>query len=1009
MKNKDWALCGYLYCNNGASRLPLEREELCEERTKCVNLDREQVERLKCCDEVIGGACENDTATLVEGSKICDGVCDDWDHLHCADESLCNGFFYGKSCAVNSRKVTTYVPPYAICDNFVDCMTWADYGSDEKECNLESHPEIPRCISGELLRLKNVRRMVPIFNYTRCSSIKISSPKDYNAASTPSRYGIGGGLDNALEFGIPYCQNYIDQTNCTDSSKVAVSCHIKGYGNSTISRTMVCGELRRGFCDNGMDVACVDVDRNCTVHKHQLCDEVENCSNGADEKHPACFDLTEDKCFRNFRSGRELRIPVSWLGDGLDDCTNRLDETWSIVCGLSQMTRRYEINEQCEEVFICSYGTKKFIRLRELCTGVDKCGNENLICQVGRGLSSISTAVSTSGIVKTLKFCHQGLEGLVALRGSACATQEFNPFNENLYGVDKRISVTYPTEKTDCRFIFGEVYVLLSCIGQCKDSICPLQKPVEFFDCPAQHKDRVYTVADKDRLTFVTRRGKYDLYHNDYFVCNNGICMDYDKVCNVWDDCGDGSDEMNCINSFQCKDKQGIIPLSKKCDSNPDCGDLSDECNSDCSKEIINQPFLKVAAWLIGVIAIISNTVVLFENGGSIPKCKSADNLANKLLVILIGVGDSMIGVYLCVIALADSIFFGEEYCTKRFQWLSSWYCSCLGVISTFGSLVSLFSLTALSCLRASKIRKGPLRPDDDISFRAKIVVAGLVSLIAGSAAAIALVTLLPILEDYFVNGLVYDKSIKILTGNMVGKEKHLEIIQSYYGRSKYRTLRWKLIESLIRSMFSEDYENFDEKISRVDFYGNDGVCLFKFFVTRDDPQWVFTIIVLVISIVFFCIITAAYIYINLSTHRSSRDLTKEAGPTAKAVNKRNRKLQRKVAMIILTDFLCWIPFVITCMLHFFEVMDATAYYGVFSIIILPINSVINPFLYSEIMLNVTKKFLNMLLRFCRYLLGILERRASEGQETQMKHQEAIELTDFTKVTLRASTLSIAN
>ena len=803
VKNTKWALCGYLYCNNGASRLPLEREELCEEGTKCVNLDREQVERLKCCDEVSEKSCENDTVTLVDRSKVCDGVCDDWDHLHCADERLCNGFFYGKSCAVNSGRVTTYVPPYGICDNFVDCMTWADYGSDEKECSLELHPEIPICISGELLRLKDVRRMIPIFNYTRCSSIKISSPKDYNAASTPTRYGIGDGLDNALKFGLPYCQNYIDQTNCTDVTKVAVSCHIEGYGNSTVSKTMVCGEFRRGFCKNGMDAACVDVDRNCTVHKHQLCDEVEDCSNGADEKHPSCFDLTEDKCLRNFRSGRELRIPVSWPGDGLDDCTNRLDENWSIVCGLSQMTRRYEINEKCEEVFICSYGTKKFIRLRELCTGMDKCGNENLICQVGRGLSSISTAVSTSGIVKTLKFCQKGLEGLVALRGSACVTLEFNPFNENLYGVVKRISVTYPIEKTDCRFIFGEVYVLLSCMGQCKTSICPLQKPVEFFDCPAQHKGRVYTVADKDRLTFVTRREKSDLYHNDYFICENGICMDYDKVCNVWDDCGDASDEMNCTNSFQCENGQGITPLSKRCDGNPDCGDLSDECNSNCSKEIINQPFLKCAAWFIGVLAVISNVVVLFENGGSISRCKSADNLANKLLVTFIGVGDSMVGIYLCVIAVADSILFGEEYCTKRFQWLSSWYCSCLGVISTFGSLVSLFSLTSLSCIRALKIRKGPLRPDEDINFRAKILVAVSVSLIAAFASAIALVTLLPILEDYFVNGLVYNKSIKLFTGNMVGKEKHLEIIQSYYGRSKHKTLRWKLIESLIRSMFS--------------------------------------------------------------------------------------------------------------------------------------------------------------------------------------------------------------
>ena len=60
-----------------------------------------------------------------------------------------------------------------------------------------------------------------------------------------------------------------------------------------------------------------------------------------------------------------------------------------------------------------------------------------------------------------------------------------------------------------------------------------------------------------------------------------------------------------------------------------------------------------------------------------------------------------------------------------------------------------------------------------------------------------------------------------------------------------------------------------------------------------------------------------------------------------------------------------------------------------------------------EIMLNVTKKFLNVFPRFFRYFVGILERGASEDQKTQMKHQEAIELADFTKVTIRASALTI--
>ena len=42
-------------------------------------------------------------------------------------------------------------------------------------------------------------------------------------------------------------------------------------------------------------------------------------------------------------------------------------------------------------------------------------------------------------------------------------------------------------------------------------------------------------------------------------------------------------------------------------------------------------------------------------------------------------------------------------------------------------------------------------------------------------------------------------------------------------------------------------------------------------------------------------------------------------------------------------------PFIVVCALHSLEVLDATPWYSLFSMMILPINSVINPFLYDEV------------------------------------------------------------
>ena len=677
------------------------------------------------------------------------------------------------------------MPPQELCDGDPFCLYGANGARNVDE--IGCHPNVPRlsnCLSTQWLLNYGTRKFIPIYNYTRCAVILYSREDLY------SKYLTRG---DTVESGIPYCADYIDQTNCTDKTRVAVSCHIEGYGYNTISKTMVCRKLRRGFCIDGMDIACIDVDSNCTLHKHQLCDGIEDCSSGSDEKHPWCAVMTEKTCYRNYRINVKLPIPGAWLGDKMMDCLSGLDENWEIVCGHSPATERYEVIDVCEDVFLCRHGTTRFISLAQLCDGIEKCRNENRICEIGRGFASTSTFISHERTMtknRIIGFCYKGLEDL-AKKVSPCISREFNPFNEDVFGMNRRTVISLPVKLADCMFIFGEPYVILSCLGMCKNAECPLRGPVDFRDCPLQFSRRIYTVEmNKNRLTFVQRRGLD--YHNDYFVCENGfLCIGYDKVCNLWDDCGDGSDENNCSNNFICEDNQGILSLSKKCDGYPDCWDISDKCNSECNINIINQPMLKVVAWFIGTVAVLSNMVVLFENILSLKDCYTAQSLVNKLLIIFIGIGDFMIGSYLLYIAVADSFIYGRDYCSKRFEWLTSAHCSSLGVISTFGSFLSLFSLTILSSIRTVKLASGDLhqRPESrEISGKKYIKIVALVICIAAVVTMIASMSLFEVLEDFFVNGLVYDKSIKIFHGK-IGKEKHLNVIQSYYGRSRNRTL----------------------------------------------------------------------------------------------------------------------------------------------------------------------------------------------------------------------------
>ena len=161
----------------------------------------------------------------------------------------------------------------------------------------------------------------------------------------------------------------------------------------------------------------------------------------------------------------------------------------------------------------------------------------------------------------------------------------------------------------------------------------------------------------------------------------------------------------------------------------------------------------------------------------------------------------------------------------------------------------------------------------------------------------------------------------------------------------------------------------------KVHFYGNSGVCVFKYLVTMTDPQKWYSVVVLAVNLLCFMLISISYIIIQTKTASSSKSLS---GAKNKEFARRNRKLQAKVSAIILTDFLCWIPFTIVCFVHFGGAVDATMWYPIFSNIILPINSVINPLLYDA---HIASFFLRPFQSGMRTITTMAIRRSREVSE----------------------------
>ena len=204
--------------------------------------------------------CEDNDLSNV---KECDMVCLQ-NPNDCPDEAICNGLIYGLFCLYNGKK--RHVKPSKICNGIMDC----DDQLDEIFCVTEEFREGPNlCVPANGFGF-----YVPIKNNTRCGPLEVSSyGKKYS-----------------------YCLGFMDQVNCSDPRRGVLTCDISGYP-STVSVAVVCMEDLT-LCDDGLESQCTKTSLSCFIHKHLLCDGVEDCEDASDEHVSQCNRLLETKCDR---------------------------------------------------------------------------------------------------------------------------------------------------------------------------------------------------------------------------------------------------------------------------------------------------------------------------------------------------------------------------------------------------------------------------------------------------------------------------------------------------------------------------------------------------------------------------------------------------------------------------------------------------------------------------------------------------------------------------------------
>ena len=908
----------------------------CDGYTFC---DINKADELNCGDSnnEEGFQCLYDNS-IISVSKVCDGI---WECTYATDEAHCN-HTYGVTCKMTYKGITfdVWAAPDYVCDGKEDC----DRGEDEEDCANSTH-HASWCKLNTKIKHLNEKQLC--------------GPVDYYSERN-------------------MCSDHRDQLNCSNS---VMDCQVEHF---TTSLRMI--NLCDGFkvCDNEIDEVCLTPEQNCIVHKHQMCNNVDDCKRGSDESHESCKNMVDEECER-LVTGNNTKIPLDWLCDGVVDCKDGKDEDrseWKL-CGAGDRQRCKPKSQKCEEQFICPQSKpSQYVEFAKLCDNVDSCSGENIICQTAQDIvEPLTTSTELYGS-KRVGYCLPGLDSPEL----KCEKGIFTKLEDVSATIVKPFSVNIPVKEMRCKHMFGEAYVYTSCSNRCleKNAVCPLLMLNSSSCISMEH--RILLPSLSNQLTVVKRKkGSYD---NEIFPCKNGNCISYKEVCNLADNCGDGSDEDECINHFKCNfSDRTYLRVESWCDGRIDCSDLSDECNVLCGERIINDPYLQGFAWVVGILASLINAAVLAKNGRDVFGAESKVQLINSTMILLIAFGDLLIGIYLLSIVITDHLY-NTDYCSQQLKWLVSRKCSLLGILSTIGSQVSLFSMTFLSLYRANSMRN--LLAPRHLSRKAVVTTILLGASILIASTAIAVLPQLGVFEDYFINGMYYPESpLFIGTPN---KQKHLDVIEKRYGRfSKIQEVSWGTIRTFVATMFTKDHNGVEGK--SLGFYGNDGVCLFKFFVKPDDPQHIFSLSIMMLNFICFILITSSYIIINYISMASNA-----ASSDDSTTNERSRKMQRKITLIILTDFMCWVPFIVIGMLHFSGTIDATKYYGLCSIVVLPLNSVVNPMLYDGSIVDIFTTRLRRGITFTRTFTSI----AAHQRETVVVRNpavavESLELTRIDK------------
>ncbi|XP_072050237.1 G-protein coupled receptor GRL101-like [Amphiura filiformis] len=328
--------------------------------------------------------------------------------------------------------------------------------------------------------------------------------------------------------------------------------------------------------------------------------------------------------------------------------------------------------------------------------------------------------------------------------------------------------------------------------------------------------------------------------------------------------------------------------------------------------------------WIVGLAAVVFNTAVI--------GCRLIMDLGNKVILVCnLALSDMVMGIDMLILTSVD-LYYSDYFPSFSENWIKGPLCKIASALSTLSSEASVLLVLVIGLDRFLGVRYplGVHRGLGSTRMRILVSISWVVSVIIGVA---------PVGIDSFFPGF-YEIS-EVCVGLPIVKK----VITSEEVKVTHSNTRYDLFQIETRSVFVEHNgtSSIQDDLYRV-FYGVFADDIYSR-IARVSGHRVasYLSIIVYIGINLICFATIAVFYIRI--FQIARSSSKKVQSTAE---KKELRMAFKMSTVVLTDFFCWVPLALVCLFVQCSAFTVGPEMYAWTVgLILPINSAINPFLYT--------------------------------------------------------------